>query len=160
MVRPGRNKEAEARFREALRAEGLRWTAERAAVLEAALSFPGHFGVDDLVKAVAHPGQSGSRATVYRALPLLVQAGVLQPAVVTGEERRFESAFGHAHHDHLVCRRCGKVVEFQFEAIEILQKAVAEQHGFELVGHLLELVGICADCRKSASAGDENESQH
>ncbi len=158
-MRSSRNNEAVRRFRQVLQAEGLRWTEERAAVLEAALAFRGHFGVDELVQAVQQRQVAGSRATVYRALPLLLRAGVIQQAVVTGEERRFESAFGHAHHDHLVCRGCGKVVEFQFEAIEILQKAVAEKHGFQLVGHLLELVGVCPECQKASSKDDETESQ-
>ncbi len=83
---------------------------------------------------------------MYRALPLLVDAGLVQPVGLGGEVRRYESAFGHPHHDHLVCTRCGKVVEFEFEAFEILQRAIAERHGFSLQGHVHELFGTCDRC--------------
>lgn len=163
MVRQRRNRTqdrdgAEERFKAVLRENGQRWTAERRAVLEAVLDLAGHFNVERLVSDLRERGVAASRATVYRALPLLVEAGLVQPAGVAGDERSYESAFGHPHHDHLVCRRCGRVVEFELEAFEILQRAVAEKHGFELVGHLHELIGICPECRASRAARTAAES--
>jgi Fur family ferric uptake transcriptional regulator len=91
-------------------------------------------------------GIRGSKATVYRTLPLLTEAGIVQPAVMTGDIRSYEAAAGREHHDHLVCLGCGKVVEFEFEAFEILQREIAARHGFRLEGHFHQLVGHCADC--------------
>lgn len=137
------------RFRAVVRAHGQRWTAERQAIVEVIAGLEGHFGVEALVGALQARSAGASRSTLYRALPLLLEAGLLVPIGRPGEQQEFEAGFGHEHHDHLVCQRCGKVVEFHFEAIEILQRAVAEQHDFELTGHRHELIGLCGACRRS-----------
>lgn len=135
------------RFEHYLRGKALRLTAARAAIVEAAMERRGHFPIEDLVADLRRRGIRGSKATVYRTLPLLTGAGILQPAEMTGETRRYEAAFGREHHDHLVCSGCGKVIEFEFEAFEILQREIATRHGFTLEGHHHELVGRCPACR-------------
>jgi Fur family ferric uptake transcriptional regulator len=145
----GRPEQASQSLRVFLRARGLRMTGEREALVRAALARRSHFTLDELVHDVVRHDTTASRATVYRSLPILIAAGILQPALVTDEPRRFELAFGRKHHDHLWCRRCGKVVEFQSEAIEGLQLEMAARHGFALTGHVLELIGDCAACRRA-----------
>jgi Fur family ferric uptake transcriptional regulator len=128
----------------------LRLTAARAAIVEAALNRRGHFPIEDLVSDLKRRGIRGSKATVYRALPLLTEAGILQAAVISGDMRQYETAFGREHHDHLVCRVCGEVVEFEFEAFEILQREIAARYGFTLEGHLHQLWGRCRECQARA----------
>jgi Fur family ferric uptake transcriptional regulator len=65
---------------------------------------------------------------------------------VVADSKSYETTFGREHHDHLLCGRCGKVVEFEFEAFEILQREVASRHGYRLESHYHELVGTCPDC--------------
>jgi Fur family ferric uptake transcriptional regulator len=130
-----------------LRVRGLRMTGEREALLRAALARRRHFTLEELVRDAVRRHATASRATVYRALPILIDAGILQPVLVTSEPRRFELAFGRRHHDHLLCRRCGKVVEFRSAVIEDLQLGIAARHRFRLTGHVHELVGDCAGCR-------------
>ncbi len=134
------------RFERFLSSRALRLTSARAAIIEAVVAREGHFPIEDLVADLKRRGIRGSKATVYRTLPLLTAAGILQPAVISGDATRYEASFGKVHHDHLVCSGCGKVVEFEFEAFEILQREVAVRHGFQLEGHLHQLVGRCADC--------------
>lgn len=134
-------------LRRYLRQRGLRMTGEREALLRAALGGGAHFTLEELAQAVMRRNASASRATVYRSLPILVEAGILQPAPVSGEARRFELALGRRHHDHLQCRGCGRIVEFRSEAIERLQAAIAARHGFRLTSHSHELVGDCSACR-------------
>ncbi len=163
-VRLSRNSEAAAatgpagalaRFDRYLAGKALRLTAARAAIVEAVLAREGHFPIEDLVADLRRRGIRGSKATVYRALPLLAEAGILQPAVVSGDTRMYESMWGKVHHDHLLCARCGKVIEFEFEAFEILQREIASRHGFTLEQHLHQLVGVCPDCQKrQESRGD------
>jgi Fur family ferric uptake transcriptional regulator len=136
------------RFRAFLHERSLRVTDVREAIVRAALERDGHFDVEELVHDVERMGFEASRATVYRALPLLMEAGILQPTLLSGGHRRYEAAFGRKHHDHLVCSRCGKVVEFHFEAFEMLQHDLAAKHGFELTAHFHELIGVCAGCRR------------
>jgi Fur family transcriptional regulator, ferric uptake regulator len=168
-VRRSRNKTAPAvrdprlataldRFSRLLEQKDLRLTKARAAIVEAALARDGHFPIDDLVQDLRRRGIRGSKATVYRALPLLTEAGILQPASSQGDARRYEAAFGREHHDHLVCRGCGKVVEFEYEAIEILQREVATRHGFTLEAHQHQLFGRCEACRSPVVAGQSDVS--
>ncbi len=137
------------RLRAFLRARGLRMTGEREALVRAALGRRRHFTLEELVEEVVRHDTRASRATVYRGLPILIEAGILQPVLVSDEPRRFELAFGRRHHDHLLCRRCGRVVEFRSSAIEELQLSIAARHGFRLTSHVHELMGDCAACRQA-----------
>ena len=140
------------RFGNVLHDRSLRLTSERRAIVKAAITSRGHFEIDDLVRAIRREGVSASRATVYRAIPLLIEAGLLHPTVLSGKQHRYEAVFGQEHHDHLICHGCDKVVEFQFEAFEILQREVAAKYGFELIEHYHELIGICANCKRKEEA--------
>ena len=128
---------------------GLKSSTVREAVARAALRRDGHFTVDELVAQLSEGGlRDAPLATVYRVLPVLVDAGLLQMTLVSaGEGARYERAFEREHHHHLICTKCGTIVEFHFEAIEVLQKDVAERFGFDLTGHIHELLGLCKNCR-------------
>jgi Fur family ferric uptake transcriptional regulator len=140
------------RFRSVLHERSLKYSKVREAIARAALSYHGHFSVDDLLR-VLHAGgvRDAHMATVYRAVPLLVEAGLIQAALVSkGDGQRYESAFEREHHDHLVCTVCGRVVEYQSEALEALQREIAARYDFELDDHTHELRGRCKDCRRTA----------
>lgn len=138
------------RLRELVRKRGLKASLVREGIARAALGIDGHFSIEDLLKAL--PGSNN--ATVYRVLPLLVDAGLLQVApALPDESHRYERAFEREHHDHLVCTQCRKVVEFHFESLEALQRDVAERFGYVLTAHRHELFGTCADCRKRTARG-------
>lgn len=141
-----RTTEALERFERFLAKRDLRLTEARAAIVEAAMARRGHYPIEDLIADLKARGIRGSKATVYRTLPLLAEAGILQPAIVAGDSKAYETTFGKDHHDHLICSRCGKVIEFGFEAFEILQKEVAGRYGFRLEMHHHELVGTCPEC--------------
>ncbi len=134
------------KFERFLHLKDLRLTEARAAIVEAAMARHGHYPIDELIADLKARGISGSKATVYRTLPLLAEAGILQPAIVVADSKSYETTFGREHHDHLLCGRCGKVIEFEFEAFEILQREVASKHGYRLESHYHELVGTCPDC--------------
>src|SRR5574340_993568 len=78
-------REASAALRRYLRGRGLRMTGEREALLLAALARGSHFTLDQLTAEVVRRDSQASRATVFRSLPILVEAGILQPATVGGE---------------------------------------------------------------------------
>lgn len=137
-------------FQHALSEQSLKMTDVRRAIVRAALTYEGHFEVQDLVRELrAHGVNEASMATVYRVLPLLLETGLLQPTLLSGERHRYEVAFEREHHDHLVCTACGKVIEFQFDPIERLQRELAERYDFELTAHFHELLGRCGDCRRA-----------
>jgi len=87
---------------------------------------------------------------VYRNLALFIKAGILRRTSIAEDSGAwYEHIWAQNHHDHLVCSRCGKRIEFSYQAIEILQEAVAKEYGFTLESHYLELIGLCPDCRNN-----------
>ncbi len=138
-----------AQLHAAVRARGLKRSAVRDAIARAALQYPGHFTAEDLLTALrSHGAPEVHPATVYRVLPLLVEAGLIQEALrASGQGQRYERAFERAHHDHVICTGCGSVIEFELEEFERLQREVAAHFGFVLTGHVHELYGLCARCQ-------------
>ena len=138
------------RFRSLLRERSLNMSKVRESIARAALTYRGHFSVDELVQSLHESGvQDAHLATVYRAMPLLVEAGLVQPALISkADGQRYEASFEREHHDHLVCTSCGRVVEYQSEAMEALQREIARRFEFELDDHVLELRGRCKSCRR------------
>lgn len=139
------------RFSASLRGRALKLSKVREAIARAALAYEGHFTVDELVLALQANGVTDAHvATVYRAMPLLVEAGLVQAALpVPGESQRYEVTFGRAHHDHLVCRSCGRTVEYESPALAALQREIAARYEFELEAHVRELRGRCGHCRRA-----------
>ena len=88
------------RFRDFLHDHSLRATDLREGIVRAALARNGHFDIDELVSDVKAQGVEASRATVYRALPLLIEAGIIQQTISPGQRRRYEAVVGQEHHDH------------------------------------------------------------
>ena len=106
-----------------------------------------HFDADKLYERFKKRGERISRDTVYRTLPLLLEAGVVQKSAGPGKRDYFEKTDHKGHHDHLVCLGCRKIIEFQNEQIEEMQKRVYGQYGFQPIFHDYRLFGYCPDCR-------------
>jgi Fur family ferric uptake transcriptional regulator len=129
--------------KDALRAEGLRMTRQRSAiveVLDTAEDHPDAVEIHDRAKAIE---PTTSLATVYRTLAVLADKGVVTRLLFDGAPSRFESA-GVPHHDHIIDLDTGRVIEFVSPEIERLQREVAKANGYEVVWHRLELY-----CRKA-----------
>jgi Fur family ferric uptake transcriptional regulator len=128
--------------------KGCRLTGERLKLIEGIKRQRGHFNVDILVSRLRKQGLKVSRDTVYRNLPILLEAGVIAQSFRTSRDTYYECGYFKAHHDHLICRECEKVVEFKDPQIEKAQRRVAEKHRFKLEHHCHQLVGLCKKCRK------------
>ncbi|MFH0984911.1 MAG: Fur family transcriptional regulator [Candidatus Omnitrophota bacterium] len=135
-------------FSQFVRTKGLRLTEERLKLFEGAGRQPGHFNVDDLVRRLRRGGLKVSRDTVYRNIPILLEAGVIEQSFKTSRDTFYESARKKKHHDHLFCRSCNKVVEFSDPIIEKLQKKIADRFAFKVEFHCHQLMGLCKKCRK------------
>ena len=128
-----------------------RVTGGRFRVFEGALQEPGHFDADGLYLKLRARGEKVSRATVYRTLDLLVEAGFLSK-MLTETQAIYELIRGRSHHDHLVCTACGGTLEVFSEALEKAQEELCAKHAFLATSHTLRVEGVCADCRRKASA--------
>ena len=140
-------------FAQHLKRHGLRLTEERKGILNLILSMKGHFSAEQILNKIKKDELAASRATLYRLLPVLVEAEVIQQSLLSEGQTRYEVTWDKDHHDHLICKNCNRVIEFQDNTIEILQREIASKYGFKLEHHVMELVGLCSRCQKSGSSG-------
>ncbi len=131
-----------------IKGRGFKYTPERNAILEAISTFKGHFNADELSDRLRERGETISRATVYRSIPLLLESGIIKETVRELEKTSYETVFGRDHHDHLVCISCGRLIEFKDDEIERMQVRTCEKYGFEPVDHWMSIRGYCESCRK------------
>jgi Fur family ferric uptake transcriptional regulator len=137
----------EGRFREYLEKRNLRLTPERRAVLDVVLGLDGHFDAEALLD-VLRRRRKVSRATLYRTLDHLRESGLIKMHRFGHGHAVYEPMYGREHHDHMVCDRCGKVIEFVSAEIERLQEEMCRRHGFRPTNHVMSIFGICAACRE------------
>jgi Fur family ferric uptake transcriptional regulator len=124
----------------------LRHTRQRDAILDVFLEAKGHITSEEIYQQVRERHPHIGFTTVYRTMKLLCEAGL-------ANERKFEDGITryeieHEHHDHLVCVRCGKIVEFECKMIETAQNEIAGRYGFRVLRHRHELYGHCRSCRE------------
>ena len=125
---------------------GLKVTLPRIKILEI-LERDGnhHLTAEAIFQTLREEDSDIGLATVYRVLTQFENAGLVTRHHFEGGQAVFELDRGD-HHDHLVCVRCGNVVEFYDEVIEARQQEIARREGFTIQDHSLILYGICADC--------------
>lgn len=134
------------RFQSLLERRGLKFTQERTILLSEVVQQRKHFDADEFYASLKEKGVRVSRDTVYRTLPLLLECGVLQKSVGDGRREYFERISSKGHHDHMVCIRCGHVIEFHSDEIEKYQTKICKELGFELIFHDHRLFGHCQKC--------------
>lgn len=133
---------------------GLKSTRQRSLIINTFFGAGGHISVEELWSKVRRNDPKVSVATVYRTMKLLSQSGLAQARNFGDGQTRYEAAVGRHHHDHLICTRCGAIVEFENDRIEALQEAVARKHGFNVTSHKMELYGLCRNCQRSIENQD------
>jgi len=146
------------RWNEFLQSNGLNTTQQREAIVDEFLSCQDHLSTDELLDRVREGNKKIGYATVYRTLKLLVQSGLAHARDFGDGQTSYEVVSDH--HDHLICEKCGLVLEFEDEEIERLQEKVALRlGGFAIVKHRLELFGLCPKAQGIAGGSCPNESQ-
>jgi Fur family ferric uptake transcriptional regulator len=140
----------EDKFREYLasRPRPQRYTGQQRDLVRYIFSQHSHFDAEQLIDAVKHQGFRASRATVYRTLTKLVDAGLLR-RLEMGPRTFYEHDYGYPQHDHLHCELCHKIIEFQHPAVEGIVREVCRQQGFQSNRHSLIVGGVCADCNRA-----------
>lgn len=133
-------------FRDYVRARGIRYTQQRAMILDAALELGTHFEAEQVLYLLREQGHAVGKATVYRTLPLLVACGILKQVRFDVKQAHYERVFGEPPHDHMVCRRCGRIIEFDADEVVALRTRIARRHHFHVTGHRFQLSGLCWEC--------------
>ena len=128
--------------------KGLRYTPQREEILKIFLSVEKHLSADELHKAVIKKNPRIGYVTIYRTMKLLEEAGLCNEVDFGDGIARFEHRYGHGHHDHLVCVKCGGYAEVMNPKIEELQDKLAKEKYFIPLRHKLQIFGICSKCAK------------
>lgn len=136
-------------FRLWIKEQGLKATAQREDIARVFFAITRHISVEELYSEVRQVNPRVGYATVYRTLKLLKECGLAEERHFADGQARFENVEAERHHDHLICERCGRIIEFVQPRIEELQEELAQRYDFVATTHKMEIYGICKECRES-----------
>lgn len=128
--------------------KGLRHTPQREMILETFLSTERHISCDELYKLVKKKNKNIGYTTVYRTMKLFSESGLCGEIDFGDGILRFEHQYGHQHHDHLICLKCGRFIEVMKPGIEKMQDRLVKEHKFVPLRHKLQIFGVCQKCQK------------
>ena len=132
-------------FHARLKERGLKSTGQRDDIARVFFDYGHHLGAEELYAEVKMIDPHVGYATIYRTLRLFKECGLLYERHFDEGQARYE-AVGERHHDHFICERCGRIIEFENAAIERMQNIVARDLGVTLTRHKMRVSGICSDC--------------
>jgi Fur family ferric uptake transcriptional regulator len=141
-------------FRRYLHGERLKFTPERAMILDAVLRKEGLFGADELVTDLKSLGHRVSRATTYRTLSHLQDAGILKQVFFDNKQSFYEVIAGRQAYDYLICVATGRVIEFSSDKVRRLRDEICREHGFEPLSHQLHIYGMSPEARTKGGKGE------
>ncbi len=133
-------------FRNFLNEKNLHYTTQRALIVDEFLRANTHLSAEELYGIVKQKEPTIGQVTVFRTLKLLEEAGIANPVNFGDKTIRYELSFETGHHDHLVCTRCGKVIEVLDKKLEKRKEKICENNEFIPLHHRLEIFGICKGC--------------
>lgn len=130
---------------EKLKATGVRMTPQRHAILEYLLSSMSHPTADEIYKALEKDFPNMSVATIYNNLRLFKEAGLVRELTYGDSSSRFDANM--SDHYHIICRRCGKITDFEYPPLIEVEEEAARKTGFRVDSHRMEVYGLCAECQ-------------
>jgi Fur family ferric uptake transcriptional regulator len=134
-------------FVETHRPAGGRRSGKRDFIVSLFLGQQGHISAEDFVDLVRSQDHRVSRATVYRTLQWMVQSGMARRVDFGGGKFRFEHAYRHPRHFHLICKTCRQSFEFLSSDIETIVEEVTGARGFALTESVVQIYGTCENCQ-------------
>jgi Fur family ferric uptake transcriptional regulator len=137
------------KFKDILKHNNLKFTKQREVVLKTMYNNDDHFSPESLYILIkeTYPDLNVGIATVYRTLNLLEDSDMVTSLSFGSSGKKFELG-NKPHHDHMICKMCDEIIEFEDEEIETRQEEIADKYGFKLTGHMMQLYGICNSCQK------------
>lgn len=135
-----------------LNERGWRLTPQRETILHAFQELPkgNHLSAEDLYNRLQSQGEAISLSTIYRSLKLMARMGILRELELGEGHKHYELNQPYPyHHDHLICVRCNKTVEFKNDAILKIGTKTAEKEGYHLLDCQLTIHAICPTCQRA-----------
>ncbi len=139
-------------FESYVRDHGLRMTPTRRAVFEEIFLHHEHIDADRLHEAIGRNGLRVSRASVYRNLDLLADCGLVRKVRLGNHRVLYEHLHEGMDHDHMVCRECGRLVEYLHREVRDSLRELCAAHGFDPEDLSVQVVGRCLTCRRAREA--------
>jgi Fur family ferric uptake transcriptional regulator len=140
-------------FRRYLRGQKLKFTPERAMILDAVLRKTALFEAEQLAVDLRQLGHRVSRATVYRTLTHLQDAGILKQVFFDNKQSYYDVIVGRQAYDYLICVTTGKVIEFNSEKLRKLRDEICREHGFEPISHQFHIFGLSPEAKVEGEKG-------
>src|SRR5450432_4826238 len=137
-------------FRRYLHGQKLKFTPERAMILDAVLRKTALFEAEQLAVDLHQLGHRVSRATVYRTLAHLQDAGILKQLFFDNKQSYYEVIVGRQANDYLICVATGSVIEFSSEKLRKLRDEICRQHGFDPLSHQFHIFGLSSQAKAAA----------
>jgi Fur family ferric uptake transcriptional regulator len=131
-----------------LKKKKLFLTFERRVILDCILQTKKHFSVDEIMDALEGAGRRVSRSSVYKTLGLLDEFGMVKNIRHADRSIHYEYVNGGRVHGHLMCEKCGAIIEFQDKGLRALEKRVSLKHDFSSHKLTLKILGLCSECGK------------
>lgn len=132
-------------FRRFLRSRALKYTSERADVLQAIIEHDDLFEAEELLLDMRNRGHRVSKATIYRTLRLLQEAGIITQALFDSKQAHFQLVYGRAPRDSMLCLRTGKAIDFQSDELVALRDRICREHGWNPIGHRFQIYALAPE---------------
>ena len=140
---------AKLRFLAFLESKNLRLTSQRSAIIDTAFSTHEHFTADQLLAWSRQRDSSVSRATVYRTLPLLTESGLVREMDFGGDHKFYDPNYAeHPDHNHIICKDCNRIIEFESDTIARLEKQISHKLGFSVTSQRLQITASCDEFKR------------
>jgi Fur family ferric uptake transcriptional regulator len=129
---------------------GLKNTRERETILRELEVRKGHFNAEELYSVLNRKGTKVSRPTIYRTLKLLEKYHLIDRLDIKQNCFYYESIFQKKDHGHMICERCGKIVDFSSESLNTLKSEMGKDKNFKLDNISIQVFGLCKSCQKAS----------
>ena len=139
-------------FRRFLKKQGLKFTTERALILDAVLSKDGVFEADQLLAEMREADHRVSKATIYRTLKHLLESKIITEVLIDSRQAHYRTTFGREPKGHLVCMETNQIIEFSTKELSEIADKIAKEHGFDPVSHRFVIYGVSPEAQKHAQA--------
>jgi Fur family ferric uptake transcriptional regulator len=142
------NKDIINNLKEIIKSKGMKYTEQRAVILQILVDLDDHLSAEEVHEIVKreYPEHNIGIATIYRTLNFLEEVELISSISFGKDGKKYEGN-NKKHHDHIICTSCGDIKEFMDDNIEQRQNKVANEMGFQITDHTLQIYGLCSNCQ-------------